>query len=349
MTNPADKIDPPEGTVPSSSDPLQSDEAVHSPFDRLLNRALQQLEAARSLLYSHLPCELLEHLNIETLAVADTSFIDANLKRRFADRLFSVEVSQEVFASLGMKTRYVNLLVLVDHKSSSDSHTVIQLLGYILRIWENAIENAQPLVPIIPWVIYNGVRPWRAARSLHELIPVPESWKRYVPGMELPILDISRMADEAMAGEPVLQVTLLLLKYGREPELDAVIRSVFRLIAEHFEGPRAASLLDTVRKYIMSVNPVVGEEKLNQLFSEFWPVKPEPGSVADQLLNKGRKEGLQEGRQEGEIKGEIKLVRTLQSILKIPQSSDEQLAGKSLKELQVITESLQKRIINRST
>ena len=91
----------------------------------------------------------------------------------------------------------------------------------------------------------------------------------------------------------------------------------------------------------MSVNPVVGEEKMNELFSEFWPVKPEPGSVADQLLNKGR--------EEGEIKGEIKLVRTLQSILGILQSTDEQISGKNLEDLQVITESLQKQIVNRQT
>ena len=212
MTNPNRNIDPLDEPAPSSIDPLPSDDAVHSPFDRLLNRALQHIEAARSLLYSHLPPELLENLNLETLALADTSFIDANLKRRFADRLFSVEVSQEFAKSHGMKSRYVHLLVLIDHKSTADSHTVIQLLGYIVRIWENAIENSQPLVPVIPWVMYNGVRPWRTARSLHELIPVPESWKRYVPGMEFPILDISRMTDEAMEGEPVLQVTLLLLK-----------------------------------------------------------------------------------------------------------------------------------------
>ena len=233
--------------------------------------------------------------------------------------------------------------------SSADALTVIQMLGYIVRIWEKSIENKKPLAPVIPWVIYNGVRPWRAARSLHELIPVPESWKRYLPGLELPILDISRMSDSAMVGEPVLQVSLMLLKYGREPDLDLVIRSVFRLISENFEGHRATSLLDTVRKYIMSVNPVVGEEKLNQLFSEFWPVKPEPGSVADQLIKKGEARGRTEGRTEGRKEGEIKLIRTLQSILGILQSTDDQLSGKKLEELQAITESLQNQIVSRQT
>ena len=97
----------------------------------------------------------------------------------------------------------------------------------------------------------------------------------------------------------------------------------------------------------MSVNPIVGENEVQGIFAEFWPVKPEPGSVADQLLTKGRQEGRKEGRQEGEIKGEIRLIRTLESILGV-ESEATDLSGKSLEELQKITESLQDRIHRRN-
>ncbi|XZE33476.1 Rpn family recombination-promoting nuclease/putative transposase [Pirellulaceae bacterium SH501] len=291
---------------------------------------------------SHLPPEFVAHLKPETLEQADTSFIDANLKRRFADRLFKVEMIAETARELGMETPHVHLLVLVDHKSAPDKHTVIQMLGYMVRIWEHSLENSLPVIPIIPWVIYNGVRPWTVAKSLSELIPIPDSWKRYVPGMEIPILDVSRMKDSDMAGEPILHITFTLLKYGRDEELEAMLRQVFRSVAGQFEGNRASTLLDTIRKYVMSVNPIVGENEVQGIFAEFWPVKPEPGSVADQLLTKGR----QEGRQEGEIKGEIKLIRTLESILGL-ESEATDLSGKSLEELQEITESLQDRIHRR--
>jgi hypothetical protein len=112
--------------------------------------------------------------------------------------------------------------VLIDHKSTDDPHTLVQMLGYIVRIWENALANGQPLVAIHPWVIYNGVGPWRSSRRLAELIPVPDSWRRYVPALELAIMDVGRMADAAMGGHPNLQVTLTLLKYGRESELEDV-------------------------------------------------------------------------------------------------------------------------------
>src|SRR5690606_36080684 len=124
----------------------------------------------------HLPSEFVQYLKLESLQQADTSFIDANLKRRFADRLFSVELSDEWVLRKELSSREVFLLILVDHKSSPDKNAVVQLLGYIVRIWEHRIENQLPLVPVIPWVIYNGVRPWTVAKSLHDLMPVPEAW-----------------------------------------------------------------------------------------------------------------------------------------------------------------------------
>ena len=204
-------------------------ERVQSPHDRLLSRALMQREAALELVRSHLPPEFTRHLKPETLELADTSFIDANLKRRFTDRLFRVELTDDVARELGTESRFVHLLVLVDHKSAPDKNMVIQMLGYMVRIWEHGIENHLPVIPIVPWVIYNGRRPWKVARSLAELIPIPESWKRYLPGMEVPILDVSRMRDSAMEGEPILQITLVLLKHGRSPDLGERLRELCRI------------------------------------------------------------------------------------------------------------------------
>ena len=340
------KNDPNQSNEDNYDVEVDSGAIVQPPFDRLLSRTLMQKESAQELLRSHLPAEFVAYLKPETIEQADTSFIDANLKRRFVDRLFKVELTDDMARELGTEVPYVHVLVLVDHKSSPDKYTVVQMLGYILRIWEHSIENNLPLVPVIPWIIYNGVRPWTVPRSLAELIPVPVSWKRYVPELEVPILDVSRMPDSDMLGEDILHITLVLLKYGRDPSLPEVLKQLFRSVADRFQGQRAATLLDTIRKYVMSVNPVVGENEIQGIFSEFWPVKPEPGSVADQLLTKGRQEGRQEGQEEGEKKGEIKLIRTLESILGVSGETTD-LSDKSLEALQQIAESLQERIKQR--
>ena len=130
-----------------------------------------------------------------------------------------------------------------------------------------------------------------------------------------------------------------LLKYGRAVELDVVLRALFEFLSQMISPERAKNLLDTIRVYVMSVNPVVGEEKMNELVSEFWPVQPEPGSVADQLIKKG------EAR--GEARANANTIRILQSILGIAESTDEERTGKSLSELQATIETLRKQICNR--
>lgn len=327
--------------------PEQDSDSTPSPHDRLISQALQQIDAARALFASHLPAEIVKHLKLDTLAPADTSFVDRNLKRRFPDRLFSVEVSDDVVRSLSMRTNFIYVYILIDHKSTAERETLIQMLGYIVRIWENAISNNLPLVPIIPWVIYNGVRPWRTARSLSELIPVPESWRRFVPELELQILDICRMEDQKMTGHPVLQMALTLLKYGRESRLEVVLHSLFQVLAQSMSGQEARDVLDTVRSYVISVNPSIGEEKMDEIATKFWPVKPEPGSVADQLIKKGEKQGEARGETRGEARASANTIRMLQAILGVTESTDDELAGKDLDELKQIIESLRVQVVHR--
>ncbi len=80
------------------------------------------------------------------------------------------------------------------------------------------------------------------------------------------------------------------------------------------------------------------------MVSDCWPVQPEPGSVADQLIKKGEARG--EAR--GEVRGEIRLIKTLQSILRIPQATDEAFVGMSLAQLRSIAEELQQQILDHS-
>jgi predicted transposase YdaD len=89
-------------------------------------------------------------------------------------------------------------------------------------------------------------------------------------------------------------------------------------------------------------------ETLTMTVQKIFPTQIEPGSIADQLLKKGREEGREEGCEEGEIKGEIKLIQTLQAILGVPVSDVTALQGQSLEQLRTIAEDLRNKIQRRS-
>jgi hypothetical protein len=115
------------------------------------------------------------------------------------------------------------------------------------------------------------------------------------------------------------------------------------MLARELGSNQIKNLLDTIRIYVMSVNPIIGSEKVSELAAEFWPVKPEPGSVADQLIKKGEAQGIAIG----EAREKANTIRILQSILNVPQSTELELAEKTLVELQATIDSLQQRITHR--
>ncbi|MCU0720156.1 MAG: hypothetical protein MUC83_10675 [Pirellula sp.] len=86
---------------------------------------------------------------------------------------------------------------------------------------------------------------------------------------------------------------------------------------------------------------------MSELVSEFWPVQPEPGSVADQLIKKGEARGEALGETRGKSEERRNTIRILQSILGVAQSSDEEMAGKDLAALEVMIDELRDRISSR--
>ncbi len=86
---------------------------------------------------------------------------------------------------------------------------------------------------------------------------------------------------------------------------------------------------------------------MSELVSEFWPVQPEPGSVADQLIKKGEARGEARGITLGEAREKGNTIRILQSLLGLPESSNEELMGQSLEKLQAMFEAPRKQISNR--
>ncbi len=74
-------------------------------------------------------------------------------------------------------------------------------------------------------------------------------------------------------------------------------------------------------------------------------------AIRDQqwALNASFREGEAKGNMEGEIKGEIKLIRTLQDLLGLPQSADDELRSMGISDLQKMTLDLQNKLRNRAS
>jgi predicted transposase/invertase (TIGR01784 family) len=318
-------------------------EQLPTPHNNFFQFALAHLPNARSLIESQLSPAALAELDLDTLQLESRSFIDADLRERFSDLLISVRL-----AGAGSETEADRALVylLFEHKSQSDPLTVFQLLAYIVRIWEKRLRDGLPLCPVVPLVIYHGERSWTGARSLAELVRAPSGLDEYQVGFRFPLLDLSQLTDEEIAGEPLLRSTLRLLKYSRSDRLPRMLGEILQLIAQSLPESRLPQWLQAVGVYIMSVNKDMDAPQYKQTLKSVFPTQFEPGSLADRLLTQGLEQGREEGREEGKLAGKI---QTFQELLGDPVSTDDELLSRDRESLLAELAGLQARLRRRDT
>jgi hypothetical protein len=201
------------------------------------------------------------------------------------------------------------------------------------------------------------------------------------------VLDISRIPDDSLATEPFLQSVLGLLKYKCSRDSKDKLEFLLRCLLESGDGELHLGHLKAVVVYISAVSPSIPVEVLEMKIEKMFPMRYEPGSIADQFTKQGRMQGIEEGRQEGLIegikegrlegmqkgllkgmlkgmfkgmqqgmkagiregrrKGEIHLIQTLQEILGLPVSDGATLEDRSLEQLQAITGELRNQFRDR--
>lgn len=306
-------------------------EQLPTPHNNFFHFALSHLPNARGLIETQLSPQALATLKLDTLRLCTGSFVDADLREKFSDLLFSVELADEA----GGRHDEALVYFLFEHKSQSDPLTVLQLLSYIVRIWEQRVRDDLPLCPVVPLLVYHGESGWTAAKSLSELLSAPAELAEYQVHFCPPLLDLSQLADEEIQGEPVLRNTLRLLKYSRSKQLVSKLSEILQLISLSLPHGILESWIQAIGVYVMTVNKNIDQEQYKQTLASILPTQFEPGSLADRLLIQGREEGERVGREEGERlgleKGElIGKVRMLQELL-----GDTPMAASDLAKLEI--------------
>ena len=318
-----------------------------TPHNNFFQYALSHPAAARNLIELHLPADLVQILDLDSLELQKDSFIDDELRDSYSDMLYSIRLSGRLSGQDGEPIEG-QVYLLLEHKSQSDPMTCFQMLRYIVRIWEQRLRKGQSLCPVFPLVIYHGQEAWSAPVGLEELIGGPGVLFEYGVRMAFKILDIGQIPDELLATDPFLQSVLGLLKYSRTRDFEDKLEFILRCLLEIGTVELQTEHLDAVLVYITTVSPSIPMETLAMTIQKIFPTQIEPGSIADEYMKKGRQEGKQEGKQEGLKEGQIQLIQTLQEILGLPLSDASTFQDRSLGQLQAITAELRQQVRERN-
>jgi predicted transposase/invertase (TIGR01784 family) len=202
-----------------------------------------------------LPQDIKSRIDLSTLTRDPTGYIDNRLAAYFSDIVFTC-------SSEGGTAK---IALLFEHKSSVPPYPHVQLLRYILNIWEKSIKENDTPPLVIPVVLYHGRGKWRRRDLQAFLSENDESFKRFIPGFEYILIDLSAYSDEwILAGEfrrAAVRIWLLVQKYIFRPsELLLRLKKILDQGILYFRGREGSEYLESVFRYILLATDIAREE-----------------------------------------------------------------------------------------
>jgi predicted transposase/invertase (TIGR01784 family) len=307
--------------------------------DAFFKDLFTRIEVARDFLANHLPPDVSSALDLSALELVKDSFIDPELQSHFSDILYRVKLK-------GGGTGFV--YILFEHKSWPEKFVALQLLTYMVRIWEMALrEGAKKLPPIFPLVLYHGRVKWNVAKNFSALVNfgTNESLRPFAPEFEYYLFDTARYDEDKEEDDALLKIGLAALKYVFRSEAGEKLREYFK----HFRRmPRdkALEFLDVLVRYLFgaSAERVKLEDVRAGLkigFSEQGAKKTMENWYQKwqrEWEEKGLLQGRQEGRQEAAIEFALRLIQ--RRFGKVSNRKESQLRKLSVEKLEELGEAL---------
>ncbi|MDO4765722.1 MAG: Rpn family recombination-promoting nuclease/putative transposase [Eubacteriales bacterium] len=277
---------------------------LSQPHDIFFKENMGKKEVMADFLQSYLPEDIVVLLDCDSLVAIEPKHISPKLELSEADLLFQLTIQ-------GLPC-YV--LVLMEHKSYQDRYTPLQMMQYMMEIWQHDLSEKRTFSPVLPIVFYQGAKKW-------EYPQIRDSLPKDMPIELLPFLPIYRTLFYDFSLESKLELK------GRKLELLSylqTIRTIYqqdRLIFEketleifkvlhHFEEDIFLEYLEKTITYISATRQDVEDDTIIDL------VKKTGGNTMETIIDRlerrgelrgrlaGRQQGILEGRIEGKLEGE---------------------------------------------
>jgi predicted transposase/invertase (TIGR01784 family) len=280
-------------------------ERIQGPHDKIFKRVMTDRENAISLLGNILPEAVRKHLVLEEIFYEKESFVPTHLSNYYSDLLTSVPVKGGDISA--------RIYFLFEHKSFGGHNTPIQMLRYILEIWDKydreIREPGTKLPLIIPVVIAHARHGWHH-KEVSDYVDLPsEDFKVYVPDFDFVLYDaISENPDDYEFVE-TLKALFLIWRHFYSPDFMEHLVSVFRFINRSFPELKFKDFVISLMEYLSAVR---GEEEFIDIQeaakNEFQGGEKLMGTIAEMFRKEGHEQGLILGRQEGKQEGRQEMI-----------------------------------------
>ena len=265
---------------------------INTPHDKLFKKSMQVPNVAREFLMMHLPCDIKNKIDYNTLEILPDTFIDETLRRSQVDALFKVQYdSQDLL-----------VYILVEQQSKPDHTMPTRRLSYKSDIWASYMETnkndaQKTLPPIIDLHFYTGSEPYTGPLSLADL--AGDNAEMIHQCLIQPMINVwaGDITKEQLKEHPWAATLEFIMKNRKNPDLRGVVREIspnIRLFYMEGQIQYVLSLYTYIENVYSCSTPVeefariAGEEISTQAEEDIM-------TMAEQIRQKGMHDGMHEG------------------------------------------------------
>ena len=275
---------------------------LYKVHDAFVKNLLSHKESASEFIKNALPPDVCLHFDLDKITYLPDTYITKGLNEYISDIVLKIPV-------LGSKVD-VNVSILVEHKSSIDHFTCVQLHNYISNGYLIQLKQKEQLSIIIPVIYYHGKGKWKY-RPLHELFEyIPAGFERYIHFFSTELFQVQHLTINQIHGiaEAKLRAAFMVQKSLHDR---MVATKEFVQVINALEPTDEGNFLHSFFVYLSNVtkfdqNSII--DITNQLTTD---MKTKSMTFAEQFSAEGRKEGRQEGIQQGTLQSRYEFARKL--------------------------------------
>ncbi len=135
----------------------------------------------------------ISRLDFSTLEMVPAHYVSEELQQRESDVVWRLRY--------GPAGEWFYVYILIEFQSQVVRFMAVRVLAYIMLLYQDLIQNkgltrSRKLPPVLPIVLYNGLRPWTAPLQLEKLIEPMLGEESFLPRFEYLVVDEGRLPRE---------------------------------------------------------------------------------------------------------------------------------------------------------
>jgi predicted transposase/invertase (TIGR01784 family) len=263
--------------------------------DNFFKTAFSMREVMEDYVRQFLPKNIIDGIDFESLEQDNTQYATAHIKSFESDVVWN--------CLFGNQKTKAKIAFLIEHKSYQSQYPHLQLMRYMLEIWQINESNNEALTPIIPIIIYHNKegRAWKSKPFWEYFLEIDENLKQFIPQFEYHLTDITKLSFEDILSMEIrlLANTLLSLRFGSDAEW--ILQHVQTLFSGAYDENNAYQMNFFATQFVYLIkNNELSDENIDIILENIPNNINMTGydRIIQRGINLGRQEGLQEGRQE---------------------------------------------------